>query len=37
MLLILEGQINVEAINAEAIKTVDPGGRSMINVEAIND
>ena len=27
--------INIEAINAEFIDTVDPGGRSMINVEVI--
>ena len=28
--------IDIEAINTEAIHTVDPGGRSMINIEVID-
>ena len=29
--------IDVEAINAEVINTVDPGGRTMIDVDVIDD
>ena len=29
--------IDMEVIDVEAIDSVDPGGRSMINIEVIND